>query len=459
MYGTITIQHLVRRYRKLSAMTATAVRCAEELADFYGLATVIVPTVEPVRRADLPDVVFRTRSEKIEALVAEIASAHATGRPVLVGTASVRESEELAARLDAAGVPCEVLNARNDEREAELVAAAGRFGAVTISTNMAGRGTDIRPDARSLELGGLYVIGTNRHESRRIDDQLRGRSGRQGEPGTSRFFVSLEDPLFERFGVREFLPRDLVGSAATGPITDARVGAEIDRAQAIIEGQNHTVRKALHHYARLVELDRRAVRRLRDDALLDGRLPPALDEACPEPGLRPLVVQAFLRRLDSFWADHLAFVDEVREGIGLEHYAGRDPGLEYLRRVGDAFEQGLAEVERSVAAACERLRAAADAGPVDLKRLGFPRPSSTWTYQIDDAPPVRFGLALAAGRSIGFAAMAAGPLAIANVVLLALSSLAKALRRLLKMPVGPSVPGWGEGGPRPHPEQRPPRDR
>lgn len=434
VYGTITIQHLVRRYRKLSAMTATAVRCAEELVDFYGLATVIVPTVAPVRRVDLPDVVFGTRAEKVAALVAEISNAHASGRPVLVGTASVRESEELAAHLADAGVPCEVLNARNDEREAELVAAAGRLGAVTISTNMAGRGTDIRPDAPSLELGGLYVIGTNRHESRRVDDQLRGRSGRQGEPGTSRFFVSLEDPLFERYGVREFLPRGLVDSAATGPITEARVGREIDRAQAIIEGQNHAVRKAVYQYARLVELDRRTVRRLRDDALFDGRLPPGLEEACPEPGLRPLVVEAFLRRLDSFWADHLAFVDEVREGIGLEHYAGRDPGLAYLRRVGDAFEEGLAEVERSVAAACERLRAAEDAGPADLERLGFRRPSSTWTYQVDDAPPMRFSLALAAGRSIGFAAIAAGPLAIANVVLLALASLAKALRRLLGVP-------------------------
>jgi len=427
VYGTITIQHLVRRYRRLSAMTATAVRCASELAGFYGLATVIVPTVEPVRRVDHPDLVFRTRAEKLEALVAEIAGVHATGRPILVGTASVKESEELAALLAAAGVACEVLNARNDEREAELVAHAGRFAAVTISTNMAGRGTDIRPEHRSLELGGLYVIGTNRHESRRVDDQLRGRAGRQGEPGSSRFFVSLEDPLFERYGVREFLPRGLVDSAGTGPIAEARVAAEIDRAQSIIEGQNHEIRKALYAYARLVELDRIAVRKLRDAALLEGRLPPLLEEACPSRELRPLVVQAFLGRLDGFWADHLRLVDDVREGIGLEHYAGRDPGFEYLRRIGDAFEAGLAEVEQSVAEACVRIGRDAEAASMD--RSLFPRPSSTWTYQVDDAPPIRFRLA--AGAGIGFAAIAAGPLAIVHLVLLAASAAARLVRRLL----------------------------
>jgi len=425
VYGTITIQHLVRRYRKLSAMTATAVRCAPELAGFYGLATVIVPTVKPVRRVDHPDLVFRTRAGKLEALVAEIVEAHASGRPVLVGTASVRESEELAARLFAAGVSCEVLNARNDEREAELVANAGRLGAVTISTNMAGRGTDIRPEPRSLELGGLYVIGTNRHDSRRIDEQLRGRAGRQGEPGSSRFFISLEDPLFERYGVREFLPRGLFEANGAGPVSDPRVGAEIDRAQSIIEEQNHRIRRSLYAYARLVELDRIAVRKLRDEALLEDRLPPLLEQACPSPGVRPLVVQAFLSRLDEFWADHLCLVDDVREGIGLEHYAGRDPGLEYLHRVGDAFEEGLAGVERSVAASCPLL--GADAGTAGPDRAAFPRPSSTWTYQLDDAPPIRFSLAKA---GIGFAAIAAGPLAIVNLALLAATAAARLIRRL-----------------------------
>ena len=224
VFGTITIQHLVRRYRKLSAMTATAVRCAEELAGFYGLATVIVPTVEPVRRVDLPDLVFRTRAEKLEALVAEIAAAHATGRPVLVGTASVRESEELAAHLAAAGVACEVLNARNDEREAELVAGAGRFGAVTISTNMAGRGTDIRPDAGHSRWEACTSSAPTGTRAAGSTTSCAGEPGRQGEPGSSRFFVSLEDPLFERYGVREFLPRGLVEADGTGPLPGSAGG-------------------------------------------------------------------------------------------------------------------------------------------------------------------------------------------------------------------------------------------
>jgi preprotein translocase subunit SecA len=347
---------------------------------------------------------------------------------VLVGTGSVRESEELAGRLEGAGIQSEVLNARNDEREAEIVACAGIHGAVTISTNMAGRGTDIRPDPRALALGGLYVIGTNRHESRRVDDQLRGRAGRQGEPGSSRFFVSLEDPLFERYGVREFLPRGLVAAAGSDPVSDPRVDREIDRAQSIIEGQNHTIRRTLHKYARLVELDRLTVRRLRDDALLDGRLPPGLEEECPSPDLRPLLVQVYLCLLDRFWADHLQLVDEVREGIDLERYAGRDPGLEYLHRVGDAFEEGLAGVERAAAEAYGR--AAADPGAASPERLGFQRPSSTWTYQLDDAAPIRFNLALIATSNIGAAAIAAGPLALVNVVLVLFSVVVKAVRRL-----------------------------
>ena len=304
-FGSITIQHFIGMYGRLAAMTATAVASAEELFETYGLSTVVIPTVSPPRRVDLPDLVFGTRAAKMEAVAAEIRSRHAEGQPVLAGTASVAESQDLADRLAALGVPCRVLNAKNDEQEAELIAEAGRLGAVTISTNMAGRGIDIRlagPDGalrhpeeheRLLALGGLAVIGTGRHESRRVDDQLRGRAGRQGEPGVTRFFVSLEDPLFERYGVREFLPRGLLrtGNAreadAQGPIADPRVSREIERAQSIIEARNHSIRRTLRKYSLLVELDRRALRKQRDDALVNGRLPAAAEEACAgsEPAL------------------------------------------------------------------------------------------------------------------------------------------------------------------------------
>jgi preprotein translocase subunit SecA len=327
-------------------MTATAVPSAEELFETYGLATVIIPTVKPSRRTDEPDFVFPTAALKRAAIVREVAREAATGRPVLVGTSSVRESQDLADQLAGVGVHCQVLNARNDEREAELIAGAGRLGAVTISTNMAGRGTDIKLAGsggegehteeyeRVIALGGLYVIGTNRHESRRVDDQLRGRAGRQGEPGTTRFFISLEDPLFERYGVRELLPRE-VRTGSTGRqareaacLGDPRVLREIDRAQSIIEAQNHSIRRTLRKYTLLVELDRRRVRMLRDDALCHGRLPPEIEAACGDPRLWPLVIRAYLARLDLFWADHLVFVEEVREGIHLERFAGRDPGLD-----------------------------------------------------------------------------------------------------------------------------------
>ncbi len=423
-FGSITIQHFAGLYGRLAAMTATAEASAEELFETYGLSTVVVPTVAPPRRVDLPDLVFAARADKMAAAAAEISTRHGTGQPVLAGTASVAESQELADLLAGRGVACRVLNAKNDEQEAELIAEAGRLGAVTISTNMAGRGTDIRlagPDgararpgehAQLLALGGLFVIGTNRHESRRVDDQLRGRAGRQGEPGTTRFFVSLEDPLFERYGVREFLPRDALRSmgdsaGAAAPLADARVSREIRRAQSILEAQNHAIRRTLRKYSLLVELDRRAVRSLRDEALREGRLPPGIEEACAgtSPAFRARAGQAYMAVLDEFWADHLLLVEDVREGIHLERLASRDPGLEYLRRVGDAFLAGLAAVEERAAEACRA--AAGDPCALSPEAMGIVRPSSTWTYQVDDESPVGPRLSAIGSANIAAAIAAA----------------------------------------------------
>ena len=196
--GSITFQNLAALYPWVCGMTGTAATQAEEFRTGYGLDVEAIPTNRPVIRVDEPDVVFPSKSAKEEALIEEIERVHATGQPVLAGTASVEESERLSARLSA--VPHSVLNARNEEAEAEIIARAGERGAVTISTNMAGRGVDIRLGEGVAELGGLYVIGTNRHESRRIDNQLRGRAGRQGDPGRSRFFISIQDDLLVRFG-------------------------------------------------------------------------------------------------------------------------------------------------------------------------------------------------------------------------------------------------------------------
>jgi preprotein translocase subunit SecA len=424
VYGSITVDHLIGLYRSVAAMTATAVPSAEELWECYGLPITVIPTVKPAARTDEPDVVFADRARKMDALAAEITAAHVRGRPVLVGTGSVLESTELAGRLRAAGVECAVLNAECDEAEAECIAAAGRYGAVTISTNMAGRGTDIRlaDDPRVFAAGGLYVIGANRHESRRVDDQLRGRAGRQGEPGGSRFFLSLEDPLFVRYGVREFLS---LGGAApvpgrAGPLDDPVALREIDRAQSIIAAQHHAARRNLRKYTRLVELDRRRVRGLRDQALGGGALPEEIEEALEgaehgartaggaDPAARGQAVEAFLCALDRFWADHLLFVEDVREGVPLERYAGREPGLAYIQRVGQAFEDGLEGVIREVADACARLPDEPDALRAVRDQAGAP--SSTWTYQVDDEGPARFNVGAFASAGAGAAAIMAGPL-------------------------------------------------
>ena len=274
--GSMTLQRFLRGYRRLCGMTGTASDAATELRGFYGVEVLVVPTHRPMIRIDCPDVVFTHREAKEAVLVADISDAHESGRPVLVGTLTVEESERLAVRLRSSGVACEVLNAKNDEPEARIVARAGAFGAVTIATNMAGRGTDIRlggEDEASRERvaarGGLYVIGTNRHESRRVDHQLRGRAGRQGDPGESRFFLSLEDDLLVRYGIQNLLRGRFVPGKRDQPIDDPVVSEEIARAQRIIEGQNFEVRRTLSRYSSVVEDQHRVIMERRQ-ALLHG---------------------------------------------------------------------------------------------------------------------------------------------------------------------------------------------
>ena len=198
--ATITFQNFFNKYKKKCGMTGTALTEEKEFRDIYGMDVIEVPTNRPVARKDLNDVVYKTHREKIKAIVDAIAEAHATGQPVLVGTITIEASEELSAVLKKRGIPHKVLNAKYHELEAEIVADAGQKGAVTIATNMAGRGTDIKLGDGVVELGGLKIIGTERHESRRIDNQLRGRAGRQGDPGESRFYISLEDDVMRLFG-------------------------------------------------------------------------------------------------------------------------------------------------------------------------------------------------------------------------------------------------------------------
>jgi preprotein translocase subunit SecA len=227
---------------------------------------------------------FQTKQEKERAVKEEIRRAHSTGQPVLVGTVSVEESERLSTALR--DIPHEVLNARNEEQEAEIIARAGQLSAVTISTNMAGRGTDIRLGGGVADLGGLYVIGTNRHESRRIDNQLRGRAGRQGDPGSSRFFISMEDDLMIKYAAGD------IGS----PLDSERI-------QRVVEGQNLDIRQFLYKYEHVIEGQRQQIQRRRQ-AILSGEMPCASD-------LERLVS---LTTVDDLWSEYLAAIAELREG-------------------------------------------------------------------------------------------------------------------------------------------------
>ena len=342
--GSITVQSLARMYERICGMTGTAATQAAEFWKVYKLPVTVIPTNRPVIRQDLPDVVYADKEARSRALVEEIRKIHETHRPILVGTASVEESEILSSRLQLAGIQHAVLNARNDEAEAEIVAQAGALGAVTVSTNMAGRGTDILlggnpPSDREkvVELGGLYVIGTTRHEARRIDNQLRGRAGRQGDPGTSRFFISLDDDLLVRFGIAQ--------------------NPDIDSVQRTAESQNLEMRETLWKYDCAVEHHRREVYDLRRELLLD-------------PGGR----QRDLAIIDDLWADYLANVAELRGGIHWASWTGGNPLLKFLTG------------EREIYADFRRCLKEEIAGAVDSPDGERIERGATWTYITTDQP-------------------------------------------------------------------------
>jgi preprotein translocase subunit SecA len=353
--ASITMQNLIALYPHVCGMTGTAATQAEELRSTYGLEVEVIATNRPVIREDLSDRLFQTKKEKEEAALDEILRIHETGQPVLVGTASVEESERLSAAMKA-GMPAAmgalghaVLNARNEEEEAAIIARAGERGAVTVSTNMAGRGVDICLGEGVAELGGLHVMGLNRHESRRIDHQLRGRAGRQGDPGSSQFFVSLEDDLLVKYGV------DQLGSL------DAP--AKIQRE---IEGQNLQIRQFLTKYEGVVEGQRQVVQEQRQ-AILSGETPCASE-------LERLV---WLTTIDELWAEHLAGVAGLREATQWTSWANHDPLHEYLKDIDRMFRAMQAAVEEEMP---KRLAHAEKTGMDPAQR------GATWTYLTTDMP-------------------------------------------------------------------------
>ncbi len=400
--GSITLIHLARLYPRLCGMTATAQAAAEEFTTFYGLAVVVIPPHQPSVRVDAPDLIFLSRDAKHRALVREIMAVRAAGRPILVGTCSVAESDELAGALRRKGVTCQVLNARNDELEAEIVAQAGAPGAVTISTNMAGRGTDIHLGGKTGQyrdevaaLGGLYVIGTNRHESRRIDDQLRGRAGRQGDPGSSRFFISLQDELFQRFEIDKLAIPKRAARSQDEPVDDPEVSGEIAHVQRVIEGQNLEIRQTLYRYSCVIDRQRLVLHTRRQDLLTGRTSPHLLQERAPDRYqqllaavgkeiLERIEIQITLFHMDRCWAEYLDYVAHVREGIHLTSTGGSSPLEEFHITVGRAFHHLIETINEAIVQTF--LSAEITADGIDMEKEGLKGPSSTWTYLINDHP-------------------------------------------------------------------------
>ncbi len=389
---TITVQSLVRRYRSICGMTGTAVAAGEQFREFYSLEIAVIAPNRPCVRADEPDRLYATLADKEQAVVDQVAEAHAAGRPILIGTLDVAESERLAGQLDQAGLPCAVLNAKNDAQEAVIIAEAGARGAITVSTQMAGRGTDIRLGGtagdrdRIAGLGGLYIIGTGRHASSRLDQQLRGRAGRQGDPGGSAFFASMEDELILAYAADE----------TRTPVPDAKAQWTLDHAQRVAEGANLEIHRNTWQYNKLIEDQRRIVCDHRERVLRTDDALSALARECPErmaelsPGIDRGVLansarQIVLFHLDQGWAEHLAFLADLREGIHLRALArGTAPLNEFNKEAIRAFDPLL---EEAAVRSAETFRTAPiTAEGVDLEAIGLKRPTSTWTYLVHENP-------------------------------------------------------------------------
>ena len=345
-YAEVSIQNYFRMYQKLAGMTGTAQTSAEEFDKVYKLEVVSIPTNQPMIRQLLTDVIYKTTEGRWEATVGEIKRRQQLGQPILVGTVSIEKNEELSRRLLRAGIKHEVLNAKNHEREGAIIAQAGRAGAVTVATNMAGRGVDIilggnPPDSsesqRIREIGGLHVIGTERHEARRIDNQLRGRSGRQGDPGSSQFFLSLEDDLLRIFGGERLKNMmEKLNVPEDQPIESKMVSKVIEQAQAKVEGLNFDARKYLLDYDDVLNKQRQAIYKRRQE-MLEKNTPPQI-----------------LGMLDLMWMDHLEAMEALRESVRLRAYGQHDPLVEYRREGHRLYQETVAGFESWLAENAER---------------------------------------------------------------------------------------------------------
>ena len=392
--ATITFQNYFRMYDKLSGMTGTAATEAEEFEAIYHLDIVEIPTNKPVVRVDHPDVVYKNDAGKIRAIINQIAECHEKGQPILVGTVSIEMSEYLSAQLKKRGIPHTVLNAKYHEKEAEIIAQAGKLGAVTIATNMAGRGTDIMLGGNPVDeaeaekvkaLGGLFILGTERHESRRIDNQLRGRSGRQGDPGESRFYLALTDDIMRLFGSERIMGMmEALNVEEDTPLDHKMLSNAIEQAQKTVESRNFQVRKTVLEYDDVMNKQREIIYGERQKVLngedlkaqILNMIPEYVSTTMPEdytpeqyeaavekakayyeerekafgpgpngaPLMREIERVVMLRVVDEYWMEHIDAMDELKQGIGLRGYGSVKPVDAYKQEGFDMFEAMIAGI-------------------------------------------------------------------------------------------------------------------
>ena len=402
--ASISFQNYFRLYKKLAGMTGTAQTSAEEFFKVYGLEVVNIPTNKPMIRQNLPDRVYQTEKAKFQALAKEVAELHAKGQPVLVGTVSIQKNEYVSALLKIEGISHEVLNAKAHEREGEIIAQAGRKGAVTIATNMAGRGVDIilggnPPSAGEADeirkVGGLHVIGTERHEARRIDNQLRGRTGRQGDPGSSQFFLSLDDDLVRVFGGEKMqqmmkgfhIPEDQ-------PIESKLISSAIESAQGKVEGFNFDARKHLLEYDDVLNKHREVLYKKRKEVLektqqgiLKDQVLSIIEKAGhskeeyekkeqelgPE-NMRQAEKFVCLRVIDSLWIEHLENMEQLRDSVRLRAYGQQDPLVEYKNEGHKMFKGLLDNIDILIAQSIFGVRIAPQAQAVSSRVVSSNEP-------------------------------------------------------------------------------------
>ena len=423
-FASITYQNYFRLYDKLAGMTGTAKTSSEEFYKVYGLEVIEVPTNKPIVRKDQNDLIFQTEQGKFSALARHVKSLHQKGQPVLIGTVSIEKNELLSNYLRREGVPHEMLNAKNHEREGEIVAGAGQRGRVTVATNMAGRGVDIKLGGALAtpalaqevkDLGGLYVLGTERHEARRIDNQLRGRSGRQGDPGETQFFVSLEDSLMRIFApdsLKNLMGR--FGIPEDEPIQNSMVSRALESAQTKIEGFNFDSRKHVLEFDNVLDKQRRAIYERRRKILVGkpeevagvlGELAGESEEAKKllatkeeELGTEQFLNQArgvLLQTLDLLWVEHLESMEYLRGSVNLRAYGQRDPLTEYRKEGTHIYKQMEESFRGNVFEMLEKLNPAGAGGsaasPASVITLSVPEGTDAGELGRNDPCPCGSG--------------------------------------------------------------------